>query len=253
MRYLIAVILVLASLTDPVTRIAKVNGLKRDARDAMESKNYVAAVLHYIELVDSLNVDDDDLKMNMANAAFNLSYGLENQQFLNEAGEPDTNNPIALDTGGVDDTQKKFAVIAENKYLELVKSADKTIASSAFNQRGIIAYIQSEKEKGSNQTGLFNTSLEHFKNSLRKNPMNEAARYNYELLKKIKREQDQQKNEDDIKPSEYAKMMKAKADDLRQQGRFKEAMNTMMEALDKDETTKAYQQFMGKLQKVAAI
>lgn len=254
MRYLISIILLFASVTDPVTRIAKVNGLKKEAREAMEAQNYVQAVLTYVELVDSLSVDDDNLKMNMANAAYNLSYGLEDLEFLDEAGEPDPNLPIDTSAFENPNTELKFAVIAENKYLELVKSADKTIASSAYNQRGIIAYIQSEKEKGgTNKEALFSTSLEHFKNALRKNPMNEPARYNYELLKKIKRERDQQENEDDVKPSDYAKMMKAKADELRRAGRFKEAMDVMTEALQKDETVKAYQQFMGKLQKVAAI
>ena len=219
----------------------------------MDAQNYVEAVLTYIELVDSLAVNDDNLKMNMANAAYNLSYGLEDLQFLDEAGEPDPNNPIALDTAGAGRTELKFAVIAENKYLELVNSNNKSIASSAYNQRGIIAYIQSEKEKGSNKEGLFGQSLEHFKNALRNNPQNDAARYNYELLKKIKREQEQQENEDDVKPSEYAKMMKARADDQRRNGNFKGAMDTMNEALQKDETTKAYQQYIAKLQKVAAI
>ena len=253
MRYLLTVLLFFASVTDPVTRIAKVNGLKSDAKDAMEAQNYVEAVLHYIELVDSLAVNDDNLKMNMANAAYNLSYGLEDLQFLDEAGEPDPNNPIAVDTSGVGSSELKFAVIAENKYLELVGSPNKSIASSAYNQRGIIAYIQSEKEKGSNKEGLFSQSLDHFKNALRNNPQNDAARYNYELLKKIKREEEQQENEDDIKPSDYAKMMKARADKQRRAGDFKGAMQTMSEALQKDETTKAYQQFIAKLQKVAAI
>lgn len=254
MRYILTIFLLFASFTDPVTRIAKVNGLKKDAKEAIEAENYVAAVLHYIELVDSLEVDDDVLKFNMANAAYNLSYGLENLQFLDEAGEPDPNNPIVdVDTTGTGSSELKFAVIAENKYLELINSPDKAIASSSFNQRGIIAYIQSEKEKGSNKEGLFGQSLEHFKNSLRNNPANDAARYNYELLKKIKREQDQQDQEEDVKPSEYAKKMKAKADEQRRAGNFIGAMETMSESMQKDETTKAYQQFITKLQKVAAI
>lgn len=253
MRYIITVLLLFASFTDPVTRIAKVNGLKKEAKEAFDEQNYVEAVLHYIELVDSMTVNDDNLKMNMANAAFNLSYGLEDLAFLDEAGEPDPNNPIAVDTSGVGSSELKFAVIAENKYMELVSSDDKTIASSAYNQRGIIAYVQSEKEKGSNKEGMFGQSLDHFKNALRNNPQNEAARYNYELLKKIKREEEQQKNEDDIKPSEYAKMMKEKADKQRRDGDFRGAMGTMNEALQQDETTQAYKQFIEKLQKVAAI
>ena len=36
MRYVLTILLLFASLTDPVTRIAKVNGLKKDAKEAME-------------------------------------------------------------------------------------------------------------------------------------------------------------------------------------------------------------------------
>lgn len=253
MKYILSLFLFFTAFTDPVTRIAKVNELKRDAKEAIEEQNYVQAVLHYVELVDSMLVDDDNLKMNMANAAYNLSYGMEGQQFQTEAGAP---GDVSVDTSDVfnANAELKFAVMAETKYLELVGSADKTIASGAYNQRGIISYIQSEKEKeGSSKDQLFMGSLDHFKNALRNNPMNESARYNYELLKKIKRERDQQENEEDLKPSEYAKMMKKLADELRQEGKFKEAMQTMMEALENDETTKAYQQYMTKLQTVAAI
>lgn len=199
MKHLFTLLLLFAITTDPVTRIAKVNRLKKEAKKAMEAQNYRKAILHYTALIDSLAVDDDNLKMNLANAAYNLSYGLEDRQFLNEAGKPATNNPVAADTatatGGTKSTELKFAAIAENKYLELVNSNDKTIASGAYNQRGIIAYIQSEKEKGSNKEGLFGQSLAHFKNALRKNSANEAARYNYELLKKMKREQEQKKQQ----------------------------------------------------------
>lgn len=253
MRYILSLFLLVTAFTDPVTRIAKVNDLKRSARDAMEEKQYVQAVLDYVQLVDSMLVEDDNLKMNMANAAYNLSYGTEAGQFQTQAGDP---GDISVDTSDVlnMDASLKFAVIAENKYLELVNSNDKTIASNAYNQRGIIAFIQSEKEKqGSSKDQLFAGALDHFKNALRNNPQNDPARYNYELLKKIKRERDQQENEEDVKPSEYAKMMKKLADEQRQKGQFKEAMQTMMEALENDETTKAYQQYMSKLQIVAAI
>ena len=196
MKTLFTLLLLFAITTDPVTRIAKVNRLKKEAKKAMEAQNYRKAIRHYTALIDSLAVDDDNLKMNLANAAYNLSYGLEDRQFLNEAGKPAT-PPLAADStaGGTKSTELQFAAIAENKYLELVNSADKTIASGAYNQRGIIAYIQSEKEKGGNKEGLFEQSLVHFKNALRKNSANEAARYNYELLKKIKREQEQKKQQ----------------------------------------------------------
>ena len=264
MRYLFIAILVFTSFTDPITRIAKVNGLKNDAKEAVETENLEAALLHYIELVDSLGIEDDNLKMNMANTAFNLSYGDKNylqvMEMKRQAEEDAKQLEGNIGTEMIDSLSNaamgninKYQGIAETKYSELIKSADKTIASSAYNQQGIIAYLNSETDDENNMKELlFGKSIEHFRDALRQNPMNEAARYNYELLKKIKRERDQ-KQDEDLKPSEYAKMMKARADDLRQKGDFMGAMDVMLEALQNDETTEAYRQFMEKLKEIAEI
>ena len=263
MRYAILFILVFTSFTDPITRIAKVNGLKRDAKTSIEGENLEAALLNYIDLVDSLGVEDDNLKMNMANVAFNLSYGDEFYLDAMKAKNQLEDQAEQLGDIGVDMMDSlsnaalgnitKYQTIAENKYLELVNSEDKTIVSSAYNQRGIIAYLNSETDKDEKlKEQLFITSINHFKEALRSNPQNEAARFNYELLKKIKRIRDQQEDED-LQPSDYAKMMKARADDLRQNGNFQQALDTMLEAMQNDETTKVYQQFMSKLKEIADI
>lgn len=253
MRYILSIFLLFVSLTDPITRISKVNNLKKDAKEAMEQKEYVKAVLHYIDLVDSMQIEDDNLKMNMASAAFHLSYGKVSSELKSTT---DQEAPVQLDTAGTSDTSLdlKFAVIAENKYLELVDSQNKAIASNAYNQRGIITYFQSQKEepKSTSRDDMFEASLEHFKNAMRKNPLNASARYNYELLKKLKILEEQQ-DDDDQKPSEYAKMMKKLSDEQRKQGRFKEAFNTMVEAMENDKTTAAYQEYITKLKVIASI
>ncbi|WP_421976674.1 hypothetical protein [Roseivirga seohaensis] len=206
MKYLITLILVFTSITDPVTKIAKSNALKKDAKAFYDEKNYEQAITSYARLLDSMLVEDEDARLNMANAAYLLAYGdKELLGVLNEASE----NPDELDESKVEMASEglKYASIASNNYDELSANAqNKVIASSAFNQKGIIAYKRSETAKAEEKKSLTDQALNDFKNSLRKNPENESARYNYELLKKLIREQEQQEqNNEENKDQEEKK------------------------------------------------
>ena len=83
--------------------------------------------------------------------------------------------------------QLKDTTNAVTNYQQLTQSANATIASVAEQQLGQMFFDKKQYEP----------ALEHFKNALRKNPSNQEARYNYELLKKLIQEQkDQQQNQD---------------------------------------------------------
>ena len=79
---------------------------------------------------------------------------------------------------------------ALGNYQKLTSSADKNIRSVAYQQLGIMNNAPQQREK----------ALDYFKKALKANPANEEARYNYELLKKLMQEQenqqDQQNNDD---------------------------------------------------------
>ena len=212
MKYIISFILIFTSITDPVNRIAKSNALKKEARNFYDEENYQAAITAYGQLLDSLLVQDEDAKLNMANAAYLLAYGdTETLGILSEASE----NPESLDEAAVEKASEslKYASIASNNYDYLAnKGQDKAIASSAFNQKGIIAYKRSEVAKAEEKKGLTEQALNDFKNSLRKNPTNESARYNYELLKKLIREQEQQEQDNEDNKDEKEKQDEEKKD-----------------------------------------
>jgi len=70
-------------------------------------------------------------------------------------------------------------------YQQLTASKDNHIKSVAFQQMGILA----------NQVNKNKEALSLFKEALKANPFNEEARYNYELLKKKLKQQDQQKKD----------------------------------------------------------
>lgn len=70
-------------------------------------------------------------------------------------------------------------------YNKLTESGDDNVRSIAYQQLGVIA----------NNMGKYDVALEEFKNSLRANPANNDARYNYELLKRLMEDNQQQQNQ----------------------------------------------------------
>ena len=151
MKYLAFVLIVMAGLGNEITRIARINALKKEAEEAYLAGDYQKAIENYQYLVDSFDVKDDMLMLNLSNAYYKIN---------------DTTNSIS-------------------NYESLLKSPTREVRSIAYQQLGIIK-SQSKKYKD---------ALQDFKQSLKANPFNNDARYNYELLKKLIQEQEQQQQQ----------------------------------------------------------
>lgn len=122
---------------------------------------------------------------------------------------------------------------------------NKLLSSFAYNQGGVIIGNKQEYE----------AALSKFQSALIQDPMNEVARYNYEMLARWMQRDEERKNQDPNKPepSEFAKRKKAEADRLVEQFRFMDALNLLNEAMQQDETVAAYQEFITSLQEVVEI
>ncbi len=138
---------------------------------------------------------------------------------------------------------------AQKTYTGLISASHPVLPSFAANQAGV---IQGREKK-------YQEALESFKTALLKNPANEYARYNYELLSRWlenneeDKEQDKSENEDQMQPSNYAKRMKAQADALVDQFQFSQALDLMNSALEIDETVSYYEEFMKNLSEIKEI
>ncbi|MCO6357412.1 hypothetical protein BXY85_2948 [Roseivirga pacifica] len=195
MKYLLSIVLLFAGInTDPVTKIAKSNKYKRLAENAYEEGHYHTAVENYKLLLDSLQVPDDKARLNLANAAYLLSYDGDNMGLLSDitSGKKKVQDSASLNAIS---SELEFFTLADNSYKKVTESANKSIASMAHNQLGIIAYKRGEQSPDEKES-FMQSALSNFKNALIKNPGNEQARYNYELLKKLKQQQDQQEQQD---------------------------------------------------------
>jgi Ca-activated chloride channel homolog len=108
---------------------------------------------------------------------------------------------------------------ASSSYFRLIASPDTAIKSVAFQQMGVIAYQGQDLQQ----------ALSHFKDALRANPKNDDARYNYELVKKLLKDQP-------IKPdNKDSKGEKDKEEDKKEQEQNKGDQQKNEEGKPKDQ------------------
>ena len=197
MKYIISLLIILGGVTDPVNKIARSNKLKRTAKEAYETGQYAEAVTAYVSLLDSLEVEDYKARLNLAHAAYLLSYGGDNMGLLSDISSGKTHVQDSAQLSAISGDLRYFD-IADKNYKTVAGAAEPVLASSAHNQLGIIAYKMSEQSPDEKES-FMNSALSNFKNALLKNPSNEQARYNYELLKKLLRQQQEQQQQDQKK------------------------------------------------------
>lgn len=205
---------------DPL-KIRKINTTKSEAKKAFQAGDYKKAIQQYRYLIDSLGVKEDEINLNLAHA-----YYLEK------------------------DTANAFT-----NYQTLTNSTNDEVRSKANQQLGIMT----------NQRGKPEEALSFFKQAVKAHPANEDARYNYEMLKKKldqKNKEDEKKNKDNKKdneknkneePSDFAKKLKAQADQMVGQRQYKAAYDLMMDGLKRDKTVSTYQQYINRIKDVSEI
>lgn len=108
-------LLVLITLTDP-TRISKINTLKAEAKKAYLKNDFKTAVAKYRYLIDSMDVREDEVLLNLASAYYNLK---------------DTTNAVS-------------------QYQSLTASSKNQLRSKAQQQLGLIADQQGKQEEALN-------------------------------------------------------------------------------------------------------
>lgn len=208
--------------------VAEANSLKSQAKQEYILHEFVKAVKTYKILVDSLQVNEEEVSFNYANAAF-LASGL---------ALPPTDVQIAKP----DSTAPNYSDIASQEYSKLASSGSAAIASKAANQLGVTTIKSSERGPSSNANAIdsaLRSSLNHFREALRKDPENDSARYNYELVKKL---------------VDYPEHLVNQVKDLVSRRQYKPAAELLASAMRRDKRIKQQQQdLMKRLNDVIGI
>ena len=113
MKLLMSIVLAIFTVAGVIDNIATVNRLKKEAEQAYKNGDYATAVAHYRTLEDSLNVEDDNVRLNLAHS-------------LIQAGD---------------------TISAQRNYSSLVRSDDDQLKSVAYQQMGIIASDKKQYEE----------------------------------------------------------------------------------------------------------
>jgi tetratricopeptide (TPR) repeat protein len=135
---------------------------------------------------------NDIAKINQLKADGEEAFKSENYQGAIE------NYSYLIDTLHIDDEQIAMNLghayyqlgnkdLAQSQYQKLVLSEDQALKSLAYQQLGAI----------SNDPKMLQKALSYFKESVKSDPTNEDARYNYELVKKKLKEQENQNQDQD--------------------------------------------------------
>lgn len=219
--YLIGVVLVIMLLTFFFARNNETgirNQAKRAGKKAYLAHEYKNAYRIYSHLRDSLHVSDEALIVNQASAAF-LTSNL-----------PDTSRTDTVN----------YRLSSLQNYDLLLSAGDEVVASMAANQLGfaVVKARDAMKMKPSAIDSLLRRSLGYFRLALEKDPGNEAARYNYELVKKL---------------IEYPELVVRMTRKLVDERRYKEASELLQGVMRRDKRLESQKEFLERIKIVAAI
>ena len=197
---------------DP-TKIAKVNRAKKEAREAYVKGDYKKAVSMYTYLADSLDVQEDEVMINLANAYFQVN---------------DTTNAITT-------------------YQSLTTSAKQHIRSKAQHQLGILHHRQGKFEEALEN---FKQAIKADNNNVDAKYNYELLK---KKLDEEKKKQEEKEKNRPKEPSAYAKRLKAQADALVANFKFAEAESLMNEGVKRDQSVLYYEDFINRLKEVVTI
>jgi hypothetical protein len=210
---ILALLTVLSLIAIDPSRIAKINSAKSEAREAYVEGDYKKAASMYKYLADSLEVNEDEVLLNLANSLFHLK---------------DTANAMST-------------------YQTLAGSTKDHIRSKAHQQLGIMLHQQG---KFNEALANFKESIKADNNNIDAKYNYEALK---KKLDEEKKKQEEKEKNRPKEPSAYAKRLKAQADKLAAEFRFPEAEKLMNDGAKKDPSVLYYEDFMNRLKEIVTI
>lgn len=141
MRILLLSFLLLIGGNNKVTKIAKTNELKKEAKKAFENANYETAIEKYKILQDSFDIEDDNITLNLANSYYYTNDTLNALDSYKSIIAGDNNKAKSL-------AYQQLGVISGDKN-ELKQSLDffkEALRNNPFNEEARYNYELTKKK-----------------------------------------------------------------------------------------------------------
>ena len=212
MRMLTAVLVALITLTDP-TLISKINGLKADAKKAYLKNDFKTAINKYRYLVDSLNVREDEVLLNLASAYYNLkdtTHALQQYQSLTGSSKNQLRSKAQQQLGLIADHQGKQEE-ALTHFKEAIKS-DLTNQDARYNYELLKKKLeekrkqdqkkQDEQNKDKDQEKKDQEKKEEEKKDQEKKDQEQKEKEKKDQEQKDKQKEEQEKKDQEQKDKE---------------------------------------------------
>lgn len=143
---------ILLAFTFGSNDIAKINSLKKEAAQAYQNENYELAAEKYSYLVDSMEIMDDQILLNLANAYVHLNDSANAKSTYNKV-VPTSNKKaksVAYQQLGVLNDQPDNLEVALNYFKEALK-ADPTNKDARYNYEVVKKKLEKKKEQQEQQ------------------------------------------------------------------------------------------------------
>lgn len=147
MKSLGTLLLLLALLIDP-TRIGKINTLKSEAKKAYEAGDFKTAIGKYRYLVDSLQVREDEVLLNLANAYFqsnDTTNAASQYQSVTQSTKSQLRSKAQQQLGVMSNRQGKFEE-ALSHFKQAIKS-DPTNEDARYNYELLKKKLEEQKKQ----------------------------------------------------------------------------------------------------------
>ncbi|MEJ1240154.1 tetratricopeptide repeat protein [Chryseolinea sp. T2] len=202
MKLAAIVILTVAAIVDPVT-IGKINSLKREAREAYVAGDYKTAISKYRILIDSLHANEDEIRLNLANAYFNASdttQALSSYQSVMGSPKADIRSKAQQQLGVMNHRAGKLEEALDN-FKQAIK-ADPNNRDARYNYEMLKKKLEEEKKKQEQQQNRDKQNKENQKDDQQKDQKQEDQKKNEEQKKKEQEQKDQQQKDQQKKEQE---------------------------------------------------
>lgn len=233
------VLLVLAMLTDP-TRISKINSLKAEAKKAYLKNDFKTAIAKYRYLVDSMDVHEDEVLLNLASAYYNLkdtTNALSQYQSLTASSKNEFRSKAQQQLGVMAEQQGKHEE-ALNHFKEAIKS-DLNNQEARYNYELVKKKLEEKKKQDQKKQDQQNKDQDQKKDQDKKEQeKKDQQKKDQEQKDKEKKEQEEKKKEEQEKKDQEKKDQEKKDQEKKDQEKKDQEKKDKEEKEKKDEEKK---------------